>query len=243
MGNKVWGIKLGSGGSCVDFCERHHIVGVGWKMVDPSLVATGSKDTLWSHVKERCGFYTTDREVGRAVGQLFRFGRECDVGDYILYYVPRSKSVRICRIKSGPRFRDFELDDQIDIWHHREVEQTVNPIPVLDLHGSLKGGLLGPRMSFWDMGPVFETVDRIARGQSPHAAGDPVVDEAYQRLRTLVLSRCDILNDQDWECLVVDYLKAQGAFVDESRVGGNQAVIDVEARFGNRRAKQALPHF
>ena len=31
MKKRAWAIKLGSGGSAVDFCERHRIVGVGWK--------------------------------------------------------------------------------------------------------------------------------------------------------------------------------------------------------------------
>ncbi len=233
MAGKVWGIKLGSGGSCVAFCERHVIVGIGWRMVDPRTVATATREQLWSHVKATCTFYKQAREVGRAAGQLFRFGQECKPGDHVLYYDPPRKGVRLCRVTSGPLYRDFDLDDRTDIWHHRKVEYPVGPIPVLDLHGSLKGGLLGPRMSFWDMGPVFDTVDQIARGQSPHlvAAPDPELEAAYGQLQTLVVRRAEALNEQDWEWLVVDYLKAQGASVDERLVGGNRPIIDAEAVF------------
>lgn len=233
MAGKVWGIKLGSGGSCVSFCERHGIVGVGWRMVEAAKVETATRAELWSHVKAVCTFYSDNREVGKATGQLFRIGQECKQGDYVLYYDPPQKAVRVCRVVSGPLFRDFEMDDRADVWHHRKVEYPVGPIPVLDLHGSLKGALLGPRMSFWDMGAVFDTVDQIAKGQSPHlvAAPDLELEAAYRQLQTLVVHRAETLNDQDWEWLVVDYLKAQGAWVDERNVGGSRPIIDAEAVF------------
>src|ERR1019366_3525472 len=47
----------------------------------------------------------------------------------------------------------------------------------------------------------------------------------------LVVKRAEALDEKDWEWLVADYFKAQGAHVDERRVGGTGAVIDVEARF------------
>jgi predicted Mrr-cat superfamily restriction endonuclease len=233
MSGRVWGIKLGSGGRCVEFCERHRIVGVGWPMVNAPVVNTGNRDQLWSHVKETCNFYSENREVGKATGQLFRFGQECREGDYILYYNPLKKCVCVCRVVSGALFRDFELADKTDIWHYRRVDYPIDPIPVLDLHGSLKGSLLGPRMSFWEIDGAFTTVNQIACGQSPGAtaAPDAELNAAYRGLQTLVLHRLEALNEHDWEWLVVDYLKTQGAVVDERRVGGNQAIIDMEARF------------
>jgi predicted Mrr-cat superfamily restriction endonuclease len=203
-------------------------------MVEAAKVAGATREELWSHVRATCTFYAQPREVGKATGQLFRFGQECKQGDYILYYYPPQKCVRICRITSGPLYRDFDIDERTDIWHYRKVEYPVAPIPVLDLYGSLKGKLLGPRMSFWDMGPVFETVNQIALGQSPHviAAPDPDLEAAYRQLKSLIVTRAaQVLNEQDWEWLVVDYLKAQGAFVDERLVGGNRPIIDVEAVF------------
>lgn len=139
----------------------------------------------------------------------------------------------MCRVTSGPLYRDFDPADPTDVWHYRRVAYPVAPIPVLDLHGSLKGGLLGPRMSFWELAGAYPTVDRIARGVSPGlaAAPDPEIDAAYRRLQELVIRRAETLNEQDWEWLVVDYFKAQGAAVDERRVGGNRLIIDAEAKF------------
>lgn len=104
---RVWGIKLGSGGAYVAFCERHQIVGLGWQMVDPKIVATGTREQVWSHVKAVCPLNTDNRAVGKATGQLFRFGQECEEGDYVLYYNPGGKCVRICRVVSGPLHRGF----------------------------------------------------------------------------------------------------------------------------------------
>ncbi|MBX7074053.1 MAG: restriction endonuclease [Pirellulales bacterium] len=233
MAQRVWGIKLGSGGVCVEFCEQRSIVGIGWQDVDPAILTTATRDDLWSHVKSACTFYTQDREVGAATGQLYRFGRECTPGDYVLYYNPLRKCVRVCRVVSESLYRDFDLEDETDIWHYRRVEYPSPEIPILDFYGSLKGSLLGPRMSFWDMGEVYDKVDLLAHGQSPNLVSvpDKEMQEAYHRLKALVIGRSEALTDKDWEWLVVDYLKAQGAVVDERRVGKNQPIIDVEARF------------
>jgi predicted Mrr-cat superfamily restriction endonuclease len=219
----------------VPFCERHHIVGVGWATIDARLVKSGTRDQLWSHVKQTWASYTKNREIGGATGQLFRFGQECNEGDYVLYYDPPAKHVRICRIVSAPLYRAFNMEDKTDIWHYRRVEYACAPIPILDLHGSLKGSLLGPRMSFWEIDGAFQTVDLIACGKSPGftAAPDPDLETAYHQLKDLVIRRAHALNDDDWEWLVVDYMKAQGAIVDERLVGGNRPIIDVEARFGH----------
>ncbi|GEM_PF-1210415 len=228
---RAWGIKLGSGGRCVDFCERHSVVGVGWKEVDTRVLRTATRDQLAAHVRERCTFYSNARQRGNAVGQLWRFGRECAPGDYVLYYDPPRKHVRICRVTSDAEARAFEPDDATDVWHVRRVEHPVAPIPVLDFYGAIKGRLLGPRSTFWEIRP-FEVVDLLARKIAPNlvAASDPELAAAYERLRELVVRRAEALDDRDWEMLVADYFKAQGAHVD-GRIGGSGAVIDVEARF------------
>jgi predicted Mrr-cat superfamily restriction endonuclease len=234
MPERAWGIKLGSGGICVPFCEKHGIVGIGWKDVDSDVLAVADRDTLWRHVAEKCDWYNGDRRaIGTAAGQLYRFGRECREGDYILYYDPPRKHVRVARVKSEARFRDFDLADGVDIWHYRSVDIAANPIPILDFYGGLKGSLLGPRMSFWELGDAHGTVAQLFRGESPHLtlAPDPKLTDAYNALRGLVVQRAEALNAEDWEWLIVDYLKAQGAHVDERRVGKSQPIIDAEARF------------
>jgi predicted Mrr-cat superfamily restriction endonuclease len=234
MGGRAWGMKLGSGGICIPFCERHQIVGVGWPDIDLNVVAGRSRDELWEHIRK---VYppgeVDDRLVGNWTGQLYRFGRECTQGDYVLYYDPPKKQVRITRVISPLFYRDFELEDSVDIWHYRRVEYPAEPIPILDLYGSLKGKLLGPRISFWELSGLYETVDAIVRGEEPHLLAAPDVDikAAYEGLREFVVRRLEALNERDWEYLVVDYLKAQGAQVDEQQVGGSRPIIDIEARF------------
>jgi len=92
---------------------------------------------------------------------------------------------------------------------------------------------MGPRITFWELADSFETVNQIASGYSPNllSATDPEINETFQSLRELLVKRLAALNETDWEYLVADYLKAQGAHVDEPNIGGNRAIIDVEARF------------
>lgn len=229
---RAWAIKLGSGGRCVRFCEDRGIVGVGWRSVEPAGFREATREQLRAHVTASCTWYSTPKQRGNAVGQLWRFGRECAIGDLVLYYDPPRKHVRVCQVTSDALFRDFDLGDAADIWHYRRVEYPVAAIPILDFDGVLKGRVLGPRSSFWEVRP-HARVDQIAQGIDPDLAGatDPEVAEAFRRLRDLVLARSQKLDATDWEWVVVDFLKAQGAHVDERRVGGSRAIIDAEARF------------
>ncbi len=233
-GARAWAIKLGSAGRCVPFCERHGIVGVGWRHVDAEVLASADHGELWEHVRDQCAWYGGDRrKIGVATGQLFRFARECREGDYIVYYDPPRKHVRIGRVASPIQFRDFELeppDSEIDIWHFRRVELAPEPIPVLDFYGGLKGKLLGPRLSFWELHDA-EAVAMLFHEGRVERVSDPELQQSYEALRDLLVLRSQSLTAEDWEWLVVDYLKAQGAYVDERKVGGSRAVIDVEASF------------
>jgi hypothetical protein len=125
------------------------------------------------------------------------------------------------------------MRDETDIWHFRRVEYVLEPIPILDFYGSLKGKLLGPRMSFWQLHAGYEIVDALVRGLKPHllSAPDSDLQASYSQLRYLVAQRLEVLSAGDWELLVVDYLKAQGAHVNESEIGGSRPIIDVEAWF------------
>jgi predicted Mrr-cat superfamily restriction endonuclease len=239
--SRAWSIKLGSGGTCVPFCEQHGIVGIGWRMVDAKIAATASRNDLRRHVSEVCPWYETERVRGGATGQILRFAQVCQPGDYVLYYVPSKKHVVFCRVVSGAFFRDFDMENPADIFHCRRVEYARQPVSILDLYGPLKGQLLGPRMSFWEIRP-YEAVHQIAMGASPSiaAAGDPELETAFHQLRDLLLARAEALTDKDWEWLVVDYFKAQGAHIDERQVGGSRAIIDAEALFDHGELGQEI---
>ena len=232
MSGRAWVIKLGSAGRCVPFCEDNEIVGIGWRSIDEGILRTASKGSLLEHLRSVCPGYETNRERGSAVGQLWRFARECSLGDYVVYYDPSQKAVTICRVISDVLKRDFDLQDDIDIWYYRRVDYPVPPIPIVDFYGTLKGRVLGPRGSFWALRP-FDAVEQLARGSSPHliAAADPEIESAYRKLKQLVVRRAEALDATDWEWLVVDYFKAQGAHIDERVVGGSHSIIDAEARF------------
>ncbi len=88
-------------------------------------------------------------------------------------------------------------------------------------------------MSFWEIVP-HDAIERIAAGDSPIlGAADPELEAAYASLKDVVLKRAESLNERDWEWLVVDYFLAQGARVDETKVGGSRAIIDAEAVFAH----------
>ena len=224
-----WAIKLGSAGRCIPFCEERGIVGLGWSMVDPKILVSATRQDLRSHVAAVCGWYQgNSRSISAATGTLWRFARECVVDDIIAYYDPANKAAVFTRVTSAPLFRgENDGDPEIDIWHHRKVEVLCR-VPILDLHGSLKGRLLGPRGSFWELRPS-EVVVGVATGEVP-GPSDPEILEAYEGLVDLVFQRARALGDRDWEVVVADYFRLQGAVI-EGRIGGSQPIIDAEARF------------
>lgn len=228
---KTWAIKLGSVGVCVPFCEKHKIVGIGWEMVDAKIIRGKSYEEIRKYISGISGLFTDDkRRVGSDTGNIFRFTHECKIGDYILYYDPPKKHVRICRVTSEPLYRNFDpAQKDIDIWHYRKVEYPVAPISILDFDGRLKGGLLGPRMSFWKISEDSEAVEENIKGNSSGKA-DQKISDAYNSLNELLINKSLLLTAEDWELVVADYLEAQGAHV-RGKVGGNQPIIDVEATF------------
>lgn len=240
MAGRVWAVKLGSGGRCIPFCEKHSIVGIGWRAVPSSVVSSGSRDELFSALEHITYYVGLESKFGQWVGSLHRFGAECSKDDFVLYYDPRKKHVQIKRIISDSSFyRDFDLKaedtdgDEVDIWHCRTVETVCAPIPIVDFHGSLKGKLLGPRGTFWQLHEQFELVKQIADGIAHGLAfaRDSEIQDAKRNLEKLVTARTEALNEHDWELMAADYFRSQGASVDEHSIGGNQSVIDFEAVF------------
>jgi len=224
----MWAIKLGSAGRCVSFCEERGVVGLGWRMIDHDVLATGSSDELWAHVKERCPWYSSTTAISQARGQLWRFARECEVGHIVVYYDPSRKDAVFCRVDGDVERRsDEDGDPTVDIWFMRRVT-ILRRIPVLNLHGTVKGRLLGPRMSFWRLRPAQLVSELAEHGTAIHR--DEEVEEAFAALVDIVARRATQLNDRHWEAVVANYFRAQGAQI-PGRVGGNQAVVDVEAHF------------
>ena len=227
MMSKAWAIKLGSAGSCIPFCESKGIVGVGWEKLNLEIVKSGNREKLWKHVKES-GYYDKDRSVSVATGSLYRFCIECTIGDYILYYDPANKRVRIVQVTSEVKRRDFDLKDKTDIWLYREVK-IVKDSPSVSFDGSLKGSLLGPRGTFWSM--AFERVDLIVQGKKPNFSGasNEEIQSSLKTVWDLIKKRSSSLDWRKWEILAADYFRELGAHV--GKVGGSKEVQDFEAVF------------
>ena len=228
---RTWAIKLGSAGICVPFCERHKIIGIGWKDIDLKKVKDKKYEDVWKYVSGTPGHANEDkRHIGSDTGNLIRFINDCKVGDYVLYYDPAKKHVQICKVISEALYRDFELDkENVDIWHYRKVDYPTKPISIIDFDGRLKGGLMGPRMSFWQIWNGLEAVEDNISG-SNFGKADEKINGAFNSLKELLVKKSLVLTPEDWESVVADYLGAQGAQV-KPKVGGNQPVIDVEAIF------------
>lgn len=222
----AWGIKLGSGGSAVHFCEQRGVIGVGWKDVDLEVVEADNEQLLRDHLAEiyQDGYSTM------WPGALRRFVNWCQPGDFVVYYVPQRKSFVVAEITSRAYRRASDLNDQTDIWIVRDAVVR-SETSILEFFAPLKGRVLGPRMSFWQLRGEGETLRVLASGMNPlHlAAPDPEVISALETLRDLATTRLYTFNDKDFELLTAEFFRAQGATI-LGKVGADP-VIDVHARF------------
>jgi predicted Mrr-cat superfamily restriction endonuclease len=157
--------------------------------------------------------------------------------------------VQVCEITSNAAYRDFDEDakdaigDTVDIWHYRSVKYLCSPIPIVDFFAPLKGKLLGPRGTIWQLHEARHTLSQLAGGTLAHdlLASGPELKEAFEHLRDLIVRRAHSLDDKGWEWLVADYFRAQHAHVDEW-VGGTRAVIDIEASFDHGELGETVWH-
>jgi len=113
MSSRAWAIKLGSGGRCVPFCERHSIIGVGWRTIDKGIAATGDRDALFVHLRDaydNAGENVTRLKLAQWTGALTRFCHDVEQGDIVIYYDPPQKRVQVCEVASNADYRDFDMD-------------------------------------------------------------------------------------------------------------------------------------
>lgn len=215
---RTWGIRLGSGGCCIPFCEKHSIVGIGWQGVHFESVRDQNLKAL--------------RESGlngHAIGTLSRFA-DVEQGDYVLYYNPNNKMVTLAKITSDLKYRDFDVDNEaVDIWFFRKVE-ICRCIRVLDFDATLKWSVLGPRGSFWlieSQNKEVSHADLLAQNLDPHSQKDENIQCTYDMLRNAIKEKMEVLNEREFEILVADYMVFNGILV-TGKIGGNKPIIDVE---------------
>lgn len=199
---QTWGIKLGSYGSAVEFCENHGIVGVGWEMFSPG-----------------------DDELPP---RLRRFCQDVEINDYVIYYNPRKKTFSLCRVLGEAQHRDFDLDNDIDIWNYRKVRK-IKEINYLDFPGLLKWSVLGPRMSFWrieNSDAEKNYADCLAHDKDFFERENKEFNEIFVKIKEIVLKKMQDLQEGDFEKLLFDLMEFQGIKC-SCDVGKSQAIIDV----------------
>src|SRR2546423_6303262 len=150
MATTVWGIKLGSNGRRIPFCQRHNIVGVGWKHVDLTTIKNGTRNEISQHLHE---IYPKEgaKKLAQWTGSLLRFTQECEINDFILFYDPHEKRAYITMVTSECRHRNFAPEAQdtigkeVDIWLYRKVKVVGSP----NFGPRLANRLKRPQIAFW----------------------------------------------------------------------------------------------
>jgi restriction system protein len=110
-------VRAGRHGVLFDQFEEGKFVSVGWRSAGPSCEIS-DKERLWDSLREAYSDLP-DQSVSMAVGQLYRFAREMNIGDRVVTYDPGSRNY-LCGLIAGP-CEDFPDADQEETNYRRKV--------------------------------------------------------------------------------------------------------------------------
>jgi predicted Mrr-cat superfamily restriction endonuclease len=235
--NNSWGLRLGSGGKFVDYCQNKKppIIGIGWKDVPHEIAMINNWTKLRNEVKKIYkDVYEWDNEhsISSATTQIFYFHSIMRIGDLVWYYNPRTGSLFLTKITSEAKFRNFDLDkSDIDIWHYREVEKA-REFAVDQVPGDLYASIRHPKQTVWNMEWATEVSEEFwsEKRKLSLEKEKKDIESAYKSLLDLIVKNIKQLNENDWEKLIAEYFKVQGGKI-IGAIGGSRPIIDVEAEF------------
>ena len=226
----AWMVRAGNENELPGRLEELKIVAIGWTaMGDLSGLQTRAE------FKERYrDVYPDHSKHRRAVnaGQLYRFVREVEEGDYVLTYIKASRELLIGRISGSYAYRPGMLDEGYD--HTRPVtwEDRISR----DAFSTAARNSMGSSLTVFSLSEYIEEIKRLLRGEpAPVITEEDEADEApplYDEVKAQADERiADLihgLDPFDFQDLVAGVLRAMG-FEAVSTPPGPDRGVDIVA--------------
>jgi hypothetical protein len=119
---KVWGYRFYERYSLLEFCRKHHIIGVPGRNLDPSSLRPENRPRLRESL-EALRF-----SHGVNIGSVVRFCQLCKEDDFAIVRDPWTNLIVFTRIVSPLLHRNFATEEIADLWLYRKVETLSGPI-------------------------------------------------------------------------------------------------------------------
>lgn len=224
-----WMVRAGNDNVLVEDFETKGIAAVGWGDIG-AVTPTDTRDD----VKGRVAAAHPDagpQSVAGIAGQLYRFAREVDDGDWILSFDKSTREYLVGRAGSY-RFDTNTISSEYP--HIREVEWQGRV--ERDRLGSTARNSLGSSLTIFEATPWIDEIEALLTGkgiEEVQAEDEPEEAESYYRdvqekARQMIIDRINRLDGYEFEALVAGTLRAMGYRTQENPRGPDGGV-DIRA--------------
>jgi restriction system protein len=241
-------VRAGNENELPALFEANGLVAIGWTDMGDLSVLTSRKD-----FKERYAeVYPEHSKHRRAVnaGQVFRFVREIDEGDYVLTYIKDSRELLIGHVNGDYAYRPDAIEGEYD---------NVRPVEWLtkvsrDAFTAPARNSMGSTLTVFSLDDYVSEIHRLVTGEGEPAEemeeeaeeAPPFYDEVKSQADELIADIIHQLDPYDFQDLVAGVLRAMG-FEALSTPPGPDRGIDIVAHpdafgFEQPRIKAQVKH-
>lgn len=241
----AWMVRAGNDNELADIVQEEDVVAIGWdNMGDVSDLET--RKEFKQRYRE---VYPEDSSSRVAVnaGQIYRFVKDVQEGDYVLTYIKASREVLIGMIE-GPY--EYHADAYLDHYPHVRQAQWLRKVSRDDF-GPQARRSLGSRPTVFRLDNYLNQIHRLATGEMPDVSkeeedattfGKEIKAQADELIADLVSH----LDPYDFQDLVAALLRALG-FRAVSTSPGPDRGVDIVAHpdalgFERPRIKAQVKH-
>ena len=204
----AWMIRAGNDNELADIVQEENCVAIGWSdMGDLSNLKT--REAFKQRYREA---YPEDSE-GRLnvnAGQIYRFVREIQEGDYVLTYIKASREILIG--VAGP----YQYREEAYLEHYPHV-RPVEWCSVVsrDDFGVRARNSMGSTLTVFNLDDYLEQIHRLAVGEAPIIEEEeeetpPFYEEIKAQSDELIADLISHLDPYDFQDLVAALLRAMG---------------------------------
>ncbi len=244
----AWMVRAGNENELPEQFEELGVVAIGWN-------AMGDVSGLQrrAEFKERYKeVYPDNSKHRRAVnaGQVYRFVREIQEGDYVLTYIKSSRELLIGRITGAYAHKPDALDGTYDQIRPVEWEGRVSR----DAFSTVARNSMGSTLTVFSLTDYVDEIERLLRGEPAQEETDndeldeapPLFEEVKAQSDERIADLIHALDPYDFQDLVAGVLRAMG-FEAVSTPPGPDRGVDIVAHpdafgFEQPRIKAQVKH-
>jgi restriction system protein len=230
MPKHAWVVRAGDNNEIAELVEQVNAVAIGWKdMGDLSDLLY--RDEFKNRFRECYPEETSNSRINVNTGQVFRFAREIEVGDYILTYIWASREYLIGTIE-----KPYEYNSQLVHQNYPHIRQVKWIRKVSrDMFSNPAKNSLGSALTVFKVDEHLDEISKIATNGKLELDDEqqeeellPFYDDVKAKADELISDRISHLGAFEMQDLVAALLRAMGYRAVSVKPGPDRGV-DIEA--------------